>query len=163
MAFPIPSRRVEVGPAPLAVAALLLAILLFQLTLPHPTTAPHGRSNAPAPIFDPAVGIVPDYPQILFHPLFSPTRSSAEAGADEASASVQLSDFSVVGVAIGKGVATAVVRGPGGVTRMLKPGDQLIGWTVTGVRRDAVVLEADGRKRELPVTAAPAAAVVPLR
>jgi hypothetical protein len=161
--FRLPSRRVDVGPAPLAIVALLLAILLFQLALPRPGIAPKGRSILPAPTFDPAVAVVPDYPQILIRPLFSPTRSSTETGADEASASVQLSDFSLVGVAIGRGLATAVVRGPGGETRRLRPGDRLIGWTVAAIRPDAVELEADGRKRELPVTAQPAPAAVPFR
>ena len=162
LAFPVPSRRADVGPAPLAAAALLLTILLVQLVLPHPATAPKRRAVRPVPIADPAVAVVPDYPQILARPLFSPTRSSAEAGAD-GSASAQLSDFSVVGVAIGQGLASAVLRGPGGETRMLKPGDRLIGWTVAAIRRDAVVLEADGRSKELPVTAQPAQATVPFR
>jgi hypothetical protein len=142
-----------------AISTLLLAILLFQLALPHPITTARGRSVLPSTTSDPAVAVVPDYPQILMRPLFSPTRSSAETGSGEASASIQLSDFSVVGVAIGHGLATAVVRGPGGEARMLRPGDRLIGWTVAGVRRDAVVLEADGRKKELPVTSQPAPAM----
>lgn len=138
-------------------------VLLFQLVLPHPQTAPSGRSVLTTPASDPAVAVVPDYPQILMRPLFAPTRSGDDTGADGTSASVQLSDFSVVGVAIGRDLTTAVVRGPGGETRLLRPGDRLIGWTVAAIRRDAVALESDGRTKALPVTAQPASAMVPLR
>lgn len=162
-ASPIPSRRAEVGPAALAVAALLLVLLLFQLVLPHPQTAPAARSLLTAPAADPAVADVPEYPQVLMRPLFAPTRSGDETGADATSASVQLSDFSVVGVAIGRGLATAVVRGPGGETRTLRPGDRLLGWTVTAIGRDAVALASNGRTKDLPVTAQPASALAPLR
>lgn len=138
-------------------------VLLFQLVLPHPQTGPGGRSAPTAPAADPAVAVVPDYPQILTRPLFAPTRSGDETGADATSASVQLGDFSIVGVAIGRGLATAVVRGPGGETRLLRPGDRLVGWTVAAIRRDAVALESNGRAKNLPVTAQPASAMVPLR
>lgn len=126
-------------------------------------TVPRAKAVRPVPIADPVVAVVPDYAQILMRPLFSPTRSSAGTGADDASASVQLSDFTVVGTALGRGLTTAVVRGPGGETRLLKVGDRLVGWTVAAIGRDAVVLDADGRRKELPVTAQPAQAGVPFR
>lgn len=99
------------------------------------------------------VAVVPDYPAILSRPLFTPVRAPGGADTDGGGASTQLSDFTVVGVAVDRRFAAAFVRTAGGEVRTLHPGDSLLGWRVAAVRSDAVVLEVEGRKRELPVAA----------
>lgn len=133
--------------------ATLAGVLVLQFVLPQNSGRITGAALRPAPIGDLPVAVVSDHSAILSRPLFTPGRAPGDAGSDGTTASAQLSDFSVVGVAVDRSFAAAFLRGPGGEVRTLRPGDSLLGWTVAGVRRDAVVLEVEGRKRELPVAA----------
>ena len=133
--------------------AVLAAGLVLQFILPQTSDHVIGAALRPAAVVERPVAVTPDYPAILSRPLFTPGRTPSGSGADGTSANAQLSDFSVVGTAVDHSFAAAFVRGPGGGVRTLRRGDSLLGWTVAEVRRDALVLEVEGRKRELPVAA----------
>lgn len=148
------SRRLDLWGVPAVLCAVLTGMLVLRFVLPQHAGRVLGAELRPAPIVDLPVAVVPDYAAILARPLFTPGRAPGGAGSDATAASAQLSDFTVVGVAVAPRFTAAFVRGPGGEVRTLRPGDSLLGWKVAGVRRDAVVLEVEGRKRELPVSAA---------
>jgi hypothetical protein len=133
--------------------AVLAGALGLQFLLPQNSGPLVGTAGRPGVMVERPVALVPVYPAILARPLFTPVRAPGGADAGAGGAGAQLSDFSVVGVALGGRFAAAFVRGAGGEVRTLRPGDSLLGWKVAAVRPDAVVLEVEGRKRELPVAA----------
>lgn len=138
--------------------AVLAGALGLQFLLPQNSGLVAGTARRPGAMVERSVALVPDYPAILARPLFTPVR--ALGGAEAGGAGAQLSDFTVVGVAVDRRFAAAFVRSAGGEVRTLRPGDSLLGWKVVAVRPDAVVLEVEGRQRELPVAAqAPAQAL----
>jgi hypothetical protein len=164
------SRRLDIGLVPGALATLLLAALILQVLLPVTTessasVAPFaGRTTTPASrqTSEPPIAAVADFPQILARPLFSPTRTSADAVSEAGAAAAQLSDYTVVGSASARGRAMAVLRSATGQVLTVHTGDTLLGWRVAAIGRDAVVFEVDGRKRILPVAGTSPAGAPPL-
>jgi len=67
-----------------------------------------------------------------------------------------LDDYSALGAATGGAVATAVVSGPGGVTKALRRGETLEGWRLVAVDRSKLTFERNGLRRVI-VVGAPAA------
>ena len=130
----------------------LLGVLAAQFIIPRSSQVPRLARATPRVVSPVPVGAVGDYPQILSRPLFTPTRNPSDSGLAGASANVRISDYSVLGTAIARGLATAVMRGPGEQTRSLRVGDTLLGWRVASIRRDGVVLEGAGGERTVPVT-----------
>ena len=139
--------------------ALLAVGLIAQFALPSARPAPGTAGPVAPPAATPPAGVTPGYPQILARPLFSPTRSPVAGGAP---AGAQLSDFSLVGTAIARGLRMAFLRGPDGKTQTLHVGEQLLDWRLVDIRRDRIVVQAQGRQREIPVSAGPAATAAPL-
>ena len=139
--------------------AVLAIALVAQFAIPgsRPPRLAGGAMPLPAPLL--FVGAAPGYPQILARPLFSPTRSMVGEGSP---AGAQLSDFSVVGTAIARGVALAFVRGPDGKMQTLRIGEQLLDWRLVAIRRDAVVIQAQNQQRVIPVTGSAAATAAPV-
>jgi hypothetical protein len=125
-----------------------------QLALPSPRPAPGAAQ--PEPLSKPVFVAPPagDYSQILVRPLFSPTRSMVAGGVG---AGTRLSDFKLAGTAIARGVALAFFRGPDGKMQSLRRDEQLLDWRLVAIRRDAVVVQANGLQRVIPVGGSAAA------
>jgi hypothetical protein len=65
-----------------------------------------------------------------------------------------LNGFEVIGTAVAGTVSAALVRGPMGRTIRVKPDAQLQGWRVVSIDRTQMILDRDGERRTLAVTAA---------
>ncbi len=94
--------------------------------------------------------------RILAAPIFAPDRQPAAPGAEAAKSDTLFAGYAALGVATGRGVATAVVSLPGGQTRVVHNGDDLGGWRLVGIDRNRLTLARKGDRRTL-VVGAPAA------
>jgi hypothetical protein len=147
--------RIEWGPL-LACVALVLSLGL-QLILPSRGSLPEASGLAarrPSLVRIPQIA---EFPAILQAPVFAPDRHPGEAGLP-ASGGGPLSGYVALGAAAGRSVATAVVSGPGGVTKTLRRGETLEGWRLVAVDQAKVTFERDGVRHAL-VIGAPAEAV----
>lgn len=125
-----------------------MLILALQLALPYRTPLPADVSLAPRRPRPMAVPQLPTYSQLLAAPIFAPDRAPGGGGGKEgANASGSLDDVTVVGIAIARGSAAAVVRTAAG-SQTLKPGQSLEGWRLVGM--DALHLSfARGDERRI--------------
>ena len=143
-------ERPELTPV-LACGVLVLA-LIVQLVLPssHPLTeASPLAPRRPKPVVAPPV---PDYAAILAAPIFSPDRKPGE-DEDSAPGSGALDGFAALGVATGRGFATALLKGPDGVVSTLRVGDSVQGWRLVGVESAKLTFQRDTARHVVPVGA----------
>ncbi len=136
--------------------AVLMAAAGLQLVLPSATVLPQTSELAPRHPREPQVPPVPDYPAILATPIFAPDRKPDEFAVPVAGG---MAGFEVLGIATAGDTATAVVRGPGGLIRRLKPGEQVQGWKLVAIELHQLTFERDKERRVLMLTKAPAAVV----
>ena len=114
-------------------SSALVLILALQLALPYRTPLPGETTLAPRRPRPMTVQPLPTYTQLLEAPIFAPDRAPGGAGGVPGkAANGSLDDVTVVGIAISRGRATAVVRTPGG-SQTLKPGESLEGWRLVGM------------------------------
>ena len=148
----IPASGPEIRAA--VIASALLALLLAQLFLPIPLKLPgltSGDSRSP-----PSVAVapaIPPYPGIETAALFAPDRQP-EVAAGTPAATADLSGYAVLGVALSPRGASALLKGPAGVTT-LHPGQSLAGWSVAMIGRDRVDFVREGKHRTLSVDSPP--------
>ncbi len=166
-----PPARVPWTPALLGGALALGAVA--QLALPpspppvEPTAAPaRALRRLTAAVIAPAPAPPLDYPAILQRALFDPARSASALSAPGA-AGPAAATFTLLGVALARGRAAAVVRDGAGAVHTLSPGEALAGWRLVSVGRERAAL-SDGTvvlplRVGAPATAgaAPAAAGAP--
>jgi hypothetical protein len=141
-------------------AVLLLAVLaaVWQLAMPIelPVSAlpPSPPAIAPAAA-DPTARVSPAYPAITEHPLFYPARlpwappaPKAAPPAPQAPAPTAvhpLQKYQLVGVVISEGARTALLKpSDGSKTVRISEGQQLNGWTLREISRDALHFESAG-------------------
>jgi hypothetical protein len=141
---------------PLATGGLLVVTLVVQLARPGPAPIPRQATADARPAISRTAAAIADYPRILTRPLFDPARGASGGGAASASASTSLGDYTLVGVASVGGRAEAVLRGPGGETISLRPGEALLGWQIAAIDHGGMVLEQGDVRRAVAV-GAPAA------
>lgn len=146
--------RVEVGPVSATLIASLGLLLIVQLALPGARPAPSAPLRMAAPYRPLPAPPAADWSQILARPLFSPTRSLVAGGAPSGT---RLADFTLAGTAIAGRQALAFFRTPDGKMQSLRRDDQLLDWRLTAIRKDAVVVQANGRERVIPVGGSAAA------
>ncbi len=91
--------------------------------------------------------------RILEAPIFSPDRKPGP-DADAAPGASLLDGYAALGVAIGRGFATAVVKGPDGVAKALKLGADLEGWRLVGLDRGKLTFQKNDARHVLAVGAA---------
>lgn len=144
---------------------MLLAVLtaVWQLAMPVelPVSAlpPNAPAAAPAAA-DAAAAVVPGYPAIAEHPLFYPTRQpwappapKAAPPAPQAPAPTTvhpLQKYQLVGVVISEGARTALLKpSDGGKTVTISEGQQLNGWTLLEISREALHFESAGDAYDL--------------
>ena len=131
---------------------MLVLALIVQLVLPssHPLTeASPLAPRRPKPVVAPPV---PDYAAILAAPIFSPDRKPGE-DEDSAPGSGALDGFAALGVATGRGFATALLKGPDGVVSTLRVGDSVQGWRLVGVESAKLTFQRDTARHVVPVGA----------
>lgn len=147
------SLRDEIDPAPLAAGALLIVTLAVQLAWPTP--APVVRSAARVVLPPPVAAdrLPADYPQVLAHPLFSPSRGAGGEAAIGQSAAAALSDYTLAGVARVGGRGEAVFRTAAGETLTLRTGEALLGWRLAAVEPGGVILQQGELTRAVKVSA----------
>jgi hypothetical protein len=141
-------------------AVMLLAALtvVWQLAmpaqLPVSALAPSPPTAAP-PAADPVAQVSPAYPAIAEHPLFYPTRQPWVPPAPKAAppapqapvptASHPLQKYQLVGVVISKGARAALLKpSDGSKIVTISEGEQLSGWTLREISRDALRFESNG-------------------
>lgn len=150
MQFPSRSLWDEISPLPLVIGGVLVVSLVVQLARPAsvPVASPPYANWRP-PVTRVAAPI-PDYPQILAKPLFSPARGASRAGAGQ-SAATSLGDYTLAGVASIGGRGLAIFHGPGNETASLHPGEALLGWRLASVNGAGVVLRQGDAQRTVAV------------
>jgi hypothetical protein len=143
-------------------ACCALALLLgIQLVLPSQTTLPDVQSRLPRRTRPVQAPPLPEYAEILNAPVFAPDRKPSVSGG---TAQAAASGFTVLGLAAGRGVGAAVLKGPDGATHVARPGDTISGWRLVSMDRNHLVLEREGRRLsvgfdpEHPAPAGPAGA-----
>ena len=94
----------------------------------------------------------PEFRAILLAPIFSPDRKPGP-DADAAPGASLLDGYSALGVAIGRGFATAVVKGPDGASRALRLGADLEGWRLVGLDRGKLTFQKNDARHVLMVGA----------
>jgi hypothetical protein len=135
---------------------LLLLTLMVQVLLPHAQPLPEASALAPRrprPVVPPAM---PAYPAILAAPIFSPDRKPGE-DEDATPGAGALDGYSALGVALGRGFATAVVKGPDGAAHNLHVGDSLQTWRLISIKSDQLTFQRETVRHVMPVGAAAAA------
>jgi general secretion pathway protein N len=157
------NSRLTIGPPsddrrellPAICACVLLLALGLQFILPFSTVQPELSALAPRRVRPVAPPGPPQFAAVLAHPVFAPDR---QPGAAELSAvgAGPLGGYAALGVAIGRGVATAVISGPGAAARTVRMGESVEGWRLVAVDRVRLTFERDGARQSLVVGAPPA-------
>ena len=139
-------------------AVLLLAVMtaVWQLAVPIelPVSAPLPSPPAATPPAAASVAAVSSaYPAIAEHPLFFPTRQPWAPPVPKAAPPVPpapvpaaahpLKKYQLVGVMISEGARTALIMpSDGGKTVFISEGQQLNGWTLREITREALHFES---------------------
>ncbi|HEX8232268.1 MAG TPA: hypothetical protein VF559_02840 [Caulobacteraceae bacterium] len=132
-----------------ALACLALAAMLaLQLAMPQRTDLSDAPGRAPRLLRDPSAAPIGDYAAISRAPIFAPSRSAAGGASGEATG---CGSFEALGVGLGGGAATAVLRTPGGAVVRARPGQTIEGWRVAAVTGNRVVLSRGGERAVLTV------------
>ncbi len=134
---------------------LLLIILVIQFLLPEAQLLPEPSGLAPRRPHLVVAPPVPAYSAILRTPIFSPDRKPGE-DEDASPGAGALDGYSALGVATGRGFATAVLKGPDGVVRNLRIGDTIQAWRLVGIAGDKLSFQRDTARHVMPVGAAAA-------
>lgn len=140
-------------PLPAAACAALAAGLIAQFILPASEAPPEvavAVMRMPRLVAPPRP---PDYRAILEAPIFSPDRKPGP-DADAAPGASLLDDYAALGVAIGRGFATAVVKGPDGASKTLRLGGDLEGWRLIGLDRGKLTFQKNDARHVLVVGSA---------
>ena len=154
MTLPSPtwSLRDEIGPLPFSIGVLLVLTLIVQVARPEPAPIDYTAApRAPPPMTRAVAAPVWDASPILAHPLFTPGRGLAGAAGANQSASATLSDYVLLGIVRVGARGEAILRGPGGETISLRPGETLLGWRLAAVDQSGIVLQQGAIKRGVAV------------
>ena len=133
--------------------------LAMPTQLPVSALAPSPPAAAPA-VADPVIQVSPAYPAIAEHPLFYPTRqpwvppppkAAPPAPPTPAPTAVHpLQKYQLVGIVISEGARAALLKSSdGGKTVTVSEGQQLNGWTLREISRDAAHFESAGDAYDL--------------
>lgn len=144
--------------SPAIACGVLVLALALQVALPYGERLPTASPLAPRRPRPVVVTPVAEYPAILQSPIFSPDR---KPGVDQGAApgASALDSYAALGVATGHGFASALVKGPGGPARTLRPGDTLEGWKLVAMDREKLTFERGDARHVLTVGASTAPAV----
>src|SRR5437764_4300136 len=142
-------RSPELLPA-IGTVVLLIAAGL-QVAVPSATALPEDTVLAPRRAPEPAEPAAQNYAAVLARPIFAPDRAPVLLQAQMAGS---LSGFEVIGTAVAGPISAALVRDATGRILRVKPDALLQGWRVVSIDRTQMILDRDGERRSLTVTAA---------
>jgi hypothetical protein len=146
-------RSPELLPAVGTVVLLLAAGL--QVSMPSAAALPEESVLAPRPAPEPAAPATRNYPAALARPIFAPDRAPVLLQAQTAGS---LNGYEIIGTAVAGPISAALVRDATGRILRVKPDAVLQGWRVVSIDRTQMILDREGERRSLTVTAAPARA-----
>jgi hypothetical protein len=146
--FALPARHSPEWTPLLASGALLLTLAL-QIALPLRTPLPIDSALAPRRARPPAETPLPTYSALLQNPLFAPDRSPGGTSVAGAKGPGSLDQLTVVGIAMRRGAATVIVKGTDGTSQVLKPGEEIAGWRLSGVAPTYLVFLRGSERRIL--------------
>jgi hypothetical protein len=132
----------------------LAMTLVLQVVLPYQDPA---SQASPVAVRRPKLIVVPtppEYAAILQAPIFSPDRKPGE-DADAAPGASALDAYAALGVAMGPGFATAVVKTPEGKIVSIKPGETLEGWRLAVMDRTKLGFQRGDARHVLTIGTAP--------
>ena len=136
--------------------------LVLQVALPLRTEFPDVVGVSPRHIAATPSPVVGAYPQVVLASVFSPERTGAAAGKGAAApAPAGIDAYAAVGVISGPRLASAVIRGPAGVSHVVRLGQQVAGWRLTGLSARGVSFTRNGERRTLALGAKAAASTNP--
>ena len=149
-----PPERERPQWAPAAACGVLVLALALQVVLPYGERLPQTSALAPRRPRPVVVPPVAEYPVILQSPIFSPDRKPGEdlGAAPGASA---LDSYAALGVAMGHGFASALVKGPGGPAKTIGRGQTLEGWRLVAMDKEKLTFERGSARHVLTVGAPP--------
>lgn len=124
-------------------------ILALQIALPYRTPLPIDSGLAPRRARPPVESPLPTYSALLQNPLFAPDRSPGGTSIKGAKGPGSLDQLTVVGIAMRRGAATAIVKGSDGTSQVLKPGEEIAGWRLSGVAPTYLVFLRGSERRIL--------------
>jgi hypothetical protein len=139
-----------------ALLAALAALWQWAMPIELPVSAlPPSPTAAALAMADPAAPVSPAYPAIAAHPLFYPARQPwvplppkatlPVPAAPAPTAPHPLQKYQLIGVVISDGARTALLKpSDGGKTVAISEGQQLNGWTIREISRDALHFESAG-------------------
>lgn len=143
-----PSRRSpELLPA--AAAVVLLIAAGVQFALPSEVELPavprvHAAQAQEAAAVTPLL-----YRTVMAHPIFAPDRTPPPA---EVEASGSLNGVEVLGTAIaGSKAAAALLREADGTFTRVRVGEEIEGWKLVSISKEALVFDRNGERRSLSV------------
>jgi hypothetical protein len=146
-------RSPEVLPAVGTVVLLLAAGL--QVSMPSSAALPEDNVLAPRRAPEPVEPATRNYPAALARPIFAPDRAPVLLQAQTAGS---LNGYEIIGTAVAGPISAALVRDATGRILRVKPDAVLQGWRVVSIDRTQMILDREGERRSLTVTAAPARA-----
>ncbi len=130
---------------------MLTLALGLQFLLPYKGAVPEAGALAvrrPRPV---TIPLLPEYSAILKAPLFAPDRKPGETGVSANGAAGTLTSYAALGAATGRGIATAIVSGPGNAVKTLKIGDEVDGWRLSRVTTTKLTFERNGVEHVLVI------------
>ena len=152
--FPLPISLPRPGSAgflPACLSGVLLLGLLAQFVLPGTTVLPAGSALLPRNIRVAAIPAIGDYPIIRGRPLFTPSRQFDEVVASAKATESNTGNFSIAGIATGRGLATAFIKNHDGTATAVHVGMVHEGWTVAAIHRDSVTFTRADARIDVPV------------
>ena len=126
----------------------------LQIAMPSSAALPENTVVAPRAAPEPPEPAAGTYAAVLARPIFAPDRAPVLLQAQTAAGS--LSGYQVIGTAVAGPISAALVRDAGGRIVRVKPDALLQGWRVVSIDRTQMILDREGERRSLTVTAAPA-------
>ena len=142
--------------APVLAAGVLLLALAVQMLIPGTQPLTEGSLLAPRRPHLIAAPAPPRFDAILRAPIFSPDRKPGELD-DATPGASALDGFTAVGVSIGHGFASAVLKGPDGNIRTIHVGDTIQDWRLVGIESSQLTFGRDTIRRQIPIGKAAAA------
>jgi hypothetical protein len=142
---------------PVFACGALFVALVAQLVLPNGTPLTDASPVMPRRPRLVVAPVIPEYAAILKAPIFSPDRKPGEEE-DAAPGSGPLNGFVVVGVAIGRNFAMAMIKGPDGSIRTLHRGDTIQDWSLVSIESTQLTFARDTARHVISVGAPAAAA-----
>jgi len=123
--------------------------------MPSSAALPEETVLAPRRAPEPVTPATRNYPAALARPIFAPDRAPVLLQAQTAGS---LNGYEIIGTAVAGPISAALVRDATGRILRVKPDAVLQGWRVVSIDRTQMILDREGERRSLTVTAAPARA-----